>query len=315
MGPRFLFLFPLTVSMMVAAIRPFTVDTVMEDLRDSHPEATRVSDETPPGVQSREDLVYDRPEGQPLALDVYRPAKAGRAPALLIVHGGGWLTGDRAMERPLARQLAARGYVAVPVSYRLGTAGRFPAPLHDLKAAVRWLRAHADDYGIDPARIAVAGGSAGGTLAALVGATNGMPEFDRGEAAAGTSSLVQAVVVIDGAVNFADNALIFSSETRTSPYWEFVHGTYRHHRETWLAASALNYVGPASAPVLFINSTATQPILPGREEMSARLRIFGIDSQIIVYPHTPHPFWLVHPWFERVVDDIDGFLRKHLSPR
>ncbi len=313
MNIRLVFCFVLMAGAASAvSVRPFTIDIVLADLRASHPQATRVTDELPAGVLARENLVYSRPEGQELALDVYRPAGPAALPAVLLVHGGGWLAGDRLMERPFAKQLAARGYVVVPVSYRLGTPGRFPAPVHDLKAAVRWLRAHAAEHGIDPRRIGVIGGSAGGTLALLLGASNGLPELEGTGGSAGPSSAVQAVVDLDGTATFVDDRLIHSSETRPSPYWEFVHGTYSQSRAVWLAASPINYVSRQSAPVLFIKSTTTQPILVGRDEMSARLRILGVDSEVVVYPDTPHPFWLVHPWFERVVNDVDIFYRRHL---
>lgn len=295
-----------------ASVRPFTIDIVLEDLRASHPQATRVTDELPAGVVARENLVYARPDGQELALDLYRPAGSAALPAVLMVHGGGWLAGDRFMERPFAKQLAARGYIVVPVSYRLGTPGRFPAPVHDLKAAVRWLRAHAVEFGIDPRRIGVVGGSAGGTLALLLGASNHLAELEGNDGDDGQSSAVQAVVDLDGTATFADNALIHSSETRPSPYWEFVHGTYSQSRAVWLAASPINYVSRLSAPTLFIKSTVTQPILVGRDEMGARLKILGVDAEVTVYPDTPHPFWLVHPWFERVLDDTDRWFRRHL---
>ena len=303
-----------TVTTLVSAavFRPFTLDSVLKDLAKTHPEATRVTDATPPGVVARENLVYSRPEGLELQLDLYRPEGTELLPAVILVHGGGWLSGDRTMERPLARHLAARGFVAVPVSYRLGTAGRFPAPLHDLKAAVRWLRAHAGDYGIDPAHIGAMGGSAGGTLVTLLGATNGLPAMEGTGGSAGQSSTVQAVVNLDGSVNFADNALIQSAETKPSPYFEFVHGIYSRNREVWIAASPITYTGPQSAPTLFIKSTVTQPILAGRDEMSARLRILGVRSEIKVYPGAPHPFWLVHPWFDQVLDDASRFLRETL---
>ena len=296
-----------------APIRPFTLDTVMEDLRVTHPEASRVSEALPPGVEAHEELTYAQPDGQPLGLDLYRPATKAICPAVILVHGGGWLSGDRRMERTFAKQLAARGYVAVPVSYRLGTPGRFPAPIHDLKAAIRWLRAHHEAYGIDPAHIGAAGGSAGGTLATFIGASNNLASLEGDLGNPQESSAVQAVVNIDGSVNFMDNQLIQSSETKPSPYWEYVHGLYRDHRDVWIAASPLFYIGPQSAPTFFIKSTAKTPILAGRDEMSARLKIFGIDSGIIQIPNTPHPFWLVHPWFEQVLDLTDQFMARHLK--
>lgn len=232
---------------------------------------------------------------------------------MLIIHGGGWIAGDRRMERPFARHLAARGYVAVPVSYRLGMAGRFPAPVDDLRAAVRWLRRHAADYGIDPQHIGVLGGSAGGTLATMLGTTNGQEAMAGAPAPGVPSGDVQAVVNIDGTVTFMDNRLIEMSETQPSPYWEYVHGPYDANRAVWLAASPLYYVTRQSAPTLFIKSTATMPVLAGRKEVAARLRLLGVDAAEVQFAGTPHPFWLVHPWFEQTIEASDKFLRRHLK--
>jgi pectinesterase len=110
-----------------------------------------------------------------------------------------------------------------------------------------------------------------------------------------------------------DNALIESAETSPSPYWEYVHGVYSQNRETWLAASPIYYVSRNSAPTFFIKSTVTQPVLSGREEMCARLKILGVDSGMIQFPNTPHPFWLVHPWFEQALAETDTFLQRHLK--
>jgi pectinesterase len=187
--------------------------------------------------------------------------------------------------------------------------------VHDLKAAVRWLRTHASDYAIDPDRIAIVGGSAGGTLAAMIGATNDQRDTDAADAPNIPSSDVQAVVDIDGTVTFLDNRLIEQSETEPSPYWEFVHGPYNANRATWVAASPINYVTRQSAPMLFIKSDAPRPILAGREEMAARLRLLGVSVKEIQISNTPHLFWLVHPWFDRVVDETDQFLRWQLKTK
>ena len=289
---------------------PFTLESALAGIAKSHPQATRVSEALPAGVVARENLTYAKPAGLELQLDLYRPAGDKICPAVILVHGGGWIAGDRTMERSFAKQLAARGYVAAPVSYRLGEPGRFPNGLLDLRTAIRWLRAHAAEHGIDPAHIGVIGGSAGGMMAAFIGATNGLAEYDGADPAA----RVQAVVDIDGVANFLDNALIAQSEGPPSPYYVFQHGTYRTARATWVAASPINYVGPASAPTLFIKSTTPRPILPGRDEMAARLKLLGVDSAVVQFPDTPHVFWLFHPWFDRVVEESDRFLRRHLMP-
>jgi PelA/Pel-15E family pectate lyase len=152
----------------------FTVANAERKILPQYPQIRRPSGALPAGVAAREDLTY-APGRQ---LDLYLPAGPGPHPVVLIVHAGGWDSGSRQMERPFARQLAARGFATAPVSYRLGKSGRFPAALHDLKAAVRWLRAHATEHNLDPTRIAVIGISAGGHLAALLGATNGRAEFE-----------------------------------------------------------------------------------------------------------------------------------------
>ena len=102
------------------------------------------------------------------------PAPAAGRPAVILVHGGGWRSGDRGWWAAQGRRLAARGWVAFSVDYRLAPAHTFPAAVEDVRAAVRWVRAHADDYGVDPDRIALLGGSAGGNLA-LLAATTGAP--------------------------------------------------------------------------------------------------------------------------------------------
>ncbi len=261
-----------------------------------------------------ENLVYASPGGTPLALDLYRPAAAGPHPAVLVVHGGGWDAGDRTMERPFAKRLAAEGFVAVPVSYRLGEAGRFPAALHDLQSAVRWLRTHAAEHGIDPARIGVVGGSAGGHLAALLGASNGVAALEGDAAKEAPSSAVQAVVDIDGLADFTARALVAQQDAQPSAPSRFLGGSFAERGATWRAASPITHVGPASAPTLFLNSTAPSPLLPGREEMARKLRSLGIGAEVAVVRDTPHTFWLLDPWFTGVVTTTAAFLHRELPP-
>ncbi|MBL7752464.1 MAG: alpha/beta hydrolase, partial [Chitinophagaceae bacterium] len=125
--------------------------------------------------------VYDSVNGRVLKLDVFSPAfgkKKKKHPAILIVHGGGWRSGDKSMHHALAHALAKRGYVCITPEYRLSTEALYPAALHDLKTAVRWMRAHARELRIDSFHIAALGHSAGGQLVALMGATNRNPEFE-----------------------------------------------------------------------------------------------------------------------------------------
>ena len=199
--------------------RPFTRAGVLAELGDRYPGASLPPDEAVPGVDSRLDLRYARRDGRDLLLDVFMPTGAGPYPGVIVVHGGAWKSGDRAMERPLARQLAARGFVTATVGYRLGPDGRFPNALFDLKAAVRWLRSNAGAYRLSAARIGAVGASAGGQLVALAGATNGDPAYEdaAAQAAAGSESVTSdlaAVVDIDGLADFTGADLRREGEPR-----------------------------------------------------------------------------------------------------
>src|ERR1041385_8228798 len=125
------------------------------------------------------DIEFANPDDQHLLLDMASPKDGkGPFPAILCIHGGGFRAGDRHGYDGLIKKLAERGYVAVTVEYRLSPKFQFPAAVYDVKAAVRWLRANAKKYRIDPNRIGVTGGSAGGHLAQFLGVTMGIKEFE-----------------------------------------------------------------------------------------------------------------------------------------
>jgi pectinesterase len=178
---------------------------------------------------------------------------------------------------------------------------------------VRWLRAHAGDYRIDPRRLAAVGGSAGGQLVALLGASNGVAALE-GEVGERTgSSTVQAIVDIDGLADFTEPGFAAEQAAHPSAPTRFLGGPLAERADVWRAASALTHVSVRSAPTLFLNSTAPSPVLPGRPAMRDRLRALGIDAEIVIIPDTPHPFWLFHPWFERTVTEIDRFFRRQFT--
>ena len=250
-----------------------------------------------------------------MKLDLFEPSSTGPGPfpAVIVVHGGAWITGNHAMENPFAIELARRGYVAATVEYRLSNEAKYPAQINDLKAAVRWLRTNAKRYNIDPNRIAAIGASAGGHLVALLGATNGIASFAGEGANPSVSSAVQSVVDIDGPATFVDPGNIEKEkkgplDTNT----RLIGGTYAEKPEVWREASPITQVNAKSAPVLFINSSSYRPFQQ-REEMSAKLKALGITSEIVVIPDTPHPFWLFHPWFDQTVQYVDDFLKKTMN--
>src|SRR5882724_8975680 len=149
----------------------------------------------PDDVMFERNIEYANPDNEHLQLDVARPkATSAPLPAVLCIHGGGFRAGSREGYDKLCLSLAQHGFVAATITYRLAPKYQFPAAVHDCKAAVRWLRANASKYQIDPARIGATGGSAGGHLAQFLGVTAGIPEFEGDEGNPTLSSSVACVV-------------------------------------------------------------------------------------------------------------------------
>ncbi|UOG77021.1 alpha/beta hydrolase [Hymenobacter tibetensis] len=290
----------------------FTIHSAYSKVKKQHPTSSIARPPVPAGVRSQLNLTYCTQDSHDLKLDVFYTAanKRQRRPAVLLIHGGGWHSGDRSQHVPMAQQLAAQGFVAVTAEYRLSTEAPYPAAVQDLKAAIRWLRNHADLYSIDPNRIAVWGFSAGGQLAALVGSTNGEALFEQGGCSSKQSSSVQAVVNVDGILAFlhpesgeGDD----SKSTSAATYW--FGGPKTERPELWQQASALTHVGPRTPPTLFINSSVDR-MHAGRDDMLARLQALGVYTEVQRFPDAPHTFVLFNPWFEPTLRYTVDFLNK-----
>lgn len=296
--------------------------TTYEKLAPAYP-FIRIARATPPAdVRVLADIVYARRGAHALRLDAYLPVDAPSAtsapptaplPAIVFVHGGGWRIGTRAEFAPMAIRMARRGYAAVTVSYRLSPEAAYPAAILDIKAALRFVRAHAADYGIDPGRIAIAGGSAGGQIAALVGTTNGDARFDD-DAADGASSAVQAIVNIDGLSDFtSEEARRYEDDPAKQPSaaGAWLGGRYGERGAVWREASPLFHVGARTPPVLFIGSAQPRFSL-GREAMVERLNALGVPNRVVLLPATPHSFWMFDPWLDPTVEATAAFLDTYL---
>lgn len=259
----------------------------------------------PDGVRKVADLTYARHGARCLKLDLYLPsAAAGGLPLVVMVHGGGWAGGYRSEFVALALGLARRGYASATISYRLSGEAQYPAAVDDVQAAVSWLREHAAEYGLDPRRYALAGGSAGGQLASLAGVT--------GQG----GSAVQAIVNIDGLSDFtAPAALANEDDPRKNPSaaGRWFGGRYAEKEALWRAASPIQYVRPGMPPILFIGS-AVPRFSVGRDEMVEKMKAAGVASQVVLLPDTPHSFWMFDPWLQPTVDATAGFLDRQLAP-
>ena len=162
----------------------------------------------PVSPEVRRDVVYAEVDGLMLALDLHLPKTPQRGPLIVWVHGGAWRAGSK-KDMPLGR-LVEDGFAVASLDYRLSTVARFPAQVHDIKAAIRFLRAKSGELGIDARRVVIAGSSAGGHLAALVGVTNGHAELEGKVGVTGASSDVQAIVSFFG---MSDLTTILSQST------------------------------------------------------------------------------------------------------
>jgi acetyl esterase/lipase len=193
--------------------------------------------------------------GGKMLLDIVRPAhpSAAALPAIVLIHGGGFRAGTRQSYLPTAIKLAERGYVAATIDYRLSPRHQFPAAVEDSKAAVRFLRANAAKYGVDPDRIGTMGGSAGGTLVLFLGLTADVPEFEGSGPNRQFSSRVQCVVDFYGASDFTQSYSKSVDAAVVLPM--FLGGDLDHNRAIHQKASPINWVTPSAAPVLAIHGT------------------------------------------------------------
>lgn len=295
----------------------FTVNSVYQKIKEEFPQAVPAKSVLPDGIKAEYDLVYtslpDTPFGKrDLHADVFRPEKAGRYPALIMVFGGGWRSGNKILQRPMAMQIAAKGYVTVAVEYQLSLEAKYPAAVYNIKAAIRWMRANAERLNIDPEKIAISGCSAGGQLASLVGMTNGVDQFEGNQGYHGYSSSVQAVIDIDGALDFMAPLSLNLERTPESPDIQWLGGDFYHRPEVWKDASPIFWVNEHSVPVLFFNSGFPR-FHAGQGEMIAMMTQWNIYTEVHVFDIKMHPFWLFHPWFDKTVEYMTGFLDKTLK--
>ncbi|MGI8992333.1 MAG: alpha/beta hydrolase fold domain-containing protein [Bryobacteraceae bacterium] len=229
--------------------------------------------------------------GQRVAMDIVQPTRTtgGPWPAVVMVHGGGFRRGNRESYLPMAIKLAQRDYVAATVSYRLAPRNQFPAAVHDVKAAVRFLRANAAKYNIDPDRIAALGGSAGGHLVLFLGLTAGVSEFEGSGPNREFSSRVQCVVDYYGPTDFTQSYSKSVDAAEVLPL--FLGGDLDHNRLAHIRASPLNWVTPDAAPVLALHGT--QDTFVAYEQslwLMERLIAAGVPAELESIPGAGHGF-------------------------
>lgn len=279
--------------------------------RKTYPDIKVVPEFKSKTVREEKNVTYCTQEERRLLLDVFYPAAHTnrKRAAIMIIHGGGWRTGNRTQHYPLAQRLADLGYVCFTPEYRLSTEALYPAAVYDLKAALRWIHANAAMYNVDTTKIAVAGFSAGGELAAFIGVTNGNTKFEGAACNKNFSSRVQAIVDLDGTLSFVhpeSGEGDDSQRTSAATYW-FGYSK-KDNPVLWTEASPLTHVSKWTPPTLFINSSVER-MHAGRTDFLNVLAENNIYSEVKSFENSPHSFPLFDPWFEPTLNYIHAFLQ------
>lgn len=255
----------------------------------------------------------------PLTLDIARPAGEGPYPAIVFIHGGGWRQGSRRSYREKIEEAAKRGYVAATISYRLLSwegdekaptkiNGNFPAQVNDCKSAIRWLRANAKKYHVNPDKIGVTGGSAGGHLSLMVGLTDAKDlegKFENLD----QSSKAQAVVNV-----FGPTEMVSSYEKSIAPYIFalFMGGPPERAADNYKAASPITYVTADDPPVLTIHGT-NDALVPFDQatQLDEAMKKAGVSHTLLKLEGAGHGFFGDHA--KQADEAMWEFFDKHLK--
>ena len=226
-----------------------------------------------------QDVTFGPDKNSPLRLDVYKPADLSQLhPAVILIHGGGWISFDKSTMRGMGAFLSRSGFVAFAVDYRLfaGKENRWPAQLDDVQRAVRWIRANATKYHVNPEHIGAFGHSAGAQLAALLGMEDTRDNSDVGLAK--YSSRVQAVVDVSGPVDFTKDHDADAREFLTS----FLGADFGQHPEVWRDASPVFHADSNSAPFLIVHGTRDQSVpIAQSQELADKLKAAKVPESFI----------------------------------
>ncbi len=236
----------------------------------------------PESIKEHKDLTYKKVDSIALKLDIYH-AKTIKdtAPLIIYIHGGAWKKGDKHDYLPYLISYAEKGYVTATVQYRFTGVAKYPAQLLDVESAVRWLKQHADSYHINPGKVAIVGGSAGGHLALMNAYSNNSSTTDEN----GFSSQVQALV------NFYGPSDLAHQEARNKEVVENLIGkTFKEAPELYKRASPINFITKNAPPTLTFHGTLDELVpFEQSDRLHAKLQEIGVPSyyhKLKGWPHT-----------------------------
>jgi acetyl esterase/lipase len=249
------------------------------------------------------DIVYNSLDSRELHLDAYYKKGKKPQPAVILIHGGGWKSGNKSQMKIFAQEIASKGYSCFSIEYRLSPVAQYPAAIFDVKNAIKYIKANAKKFNVNPDKVAVLGCSSGGQMAALIGTTNNNLEFES-PSGINENASVQAIIDLDGILAFKHPE---SEEGKVASLW--LGGSFDEKPEIWKQASALNHASASTPPILFINSDMTR-FHAGRTDMISKLNSYKIYSEVKNISNSPHSFWFFNPWFQPMVKYTVDFLDK-----
>mgnify|MGYP001262341325 FL=1 len=263
----------------------------------------------PEGVELRRSVVYGRAGGRELTLDLFLPdegAWPAPRPAMLFFHGGAWSSGTPGQFYRQSGSLAAAGIACASVSYRLSGEAKYPAAVEDAKCAVRWMRAHAQELGVDPERIGCAGASAGGHLAAMLATTAGIPRFEGSSGHADASSRVCLAVLFNPVLDL----VALAGEERCAEWLiSFLGVPFEGNEALYRDASPITHVGPETPPCLLFHGMADKAVPYAQaERFRDVLRQNGVAGELVSYEGRGHGFFSRSPYYEETYTRMEGWL-------
>ena len=265
----------------------------------------------PAQAQSEQDIVYAKVGTDELKLDIARPAaKEGVFPAVFVIHGGAWRAGNKADVRPIMAEFTRHGYVAVSPQYRFCPKNAFPAQVHDVKAAVRFIKANAKKYQVDPDRIGAIGFSAGGHLALMLGVTGPNANLE-GDAPSGSpDSRVKAVVNYFGPTDLAARDIPALSKPLVK---DFLGGSPEDKPLEAAQASPITFISKDDAPMLTFQGTS-DPLVPFTQaiKLAEAMHAAGIPGRVELLIGAQHGWG--GPELDRTKNETFEFLDRYLKP-
>jgi acetyl esterase/lipase len=249
--------------------------------------------DVPKNIQLDRDIVFATINGHALKLDIAYPKdNKGKLPAVVYIHGGGFEMGDKPTDQAVF--FAKNGFVGVAIEYRLSGEAKFPAAIHDCKTAIRWTRANAKKYGIDPDKIGVIGESAGGYLVAIMGTSGGDSYFEGDGPYREYSSNVQAVVDLFGPIDFALKGASASNKdqnTANDPRSKFLGKPVQEAPELVKKANPVTYVDANDPPTLMIHGEKdTGVVIQQSELLFDALTKVGVRARLVCVKNAGHGF-------------------------